>query len=301
MVKQTKRLIIAIFLFLGTFGFAKVNTVVSVLPQQTFVKAIGGDKVNISLMVQPGNSPHTYEPKASQMKDISKADVYFSIGVEFEEAWLPRFSDQNKKMRIVNIGEGIHKLAMAEHHHDTDEHEDEKHDEHGDEKHDEHEDEGKDPHIWTSTTNVKAIAKNILNTLVKLDIENANYYKSNYEKFIQKINATDKNIRKILSDVPKDSKFMVFHPAWGYFAKQYGLTQLAIEAGGKNPKPKTIAYLIEEAKEEKVKAIFTAPEFSTKIAKQIANELGIKVIKVSPLNPKWSQNLENLARAIANR
>ena len=293
MIKQTKKLIIAIFLFLGTFGFAKVNTVVSVLPQQTFVKAIGGDKVNISLMVQPGNSPHTYEPKASQMKDISKADVYFSIGVEFEEAWLPRFSDQNKKMRIINIGEGIKKLRMAEHHHDTDEHKDE--------KHDEQEQKGKDPHIWTSTTNVKVIAKNILNTLVKLDIENANYYKENYKKFISHIEQTNKNIKEILSDVPKDSKFMVFHPAWGYFAKQYGLTQLAIEAGGKNPKPKTIAYLIEEAKEENVKAVFTAPEFSTKIAKQIANELGIKVIKVSPLNPKWSQNLENLAKAIANK
>mgnify|MGYP003958151631 CR=1 FL=1 len=286
MIKQTKKLIIAIFLFLGTFGFAKVNTVVSVLPQQTFVKAIGGDKVNISLMVQPGNSPHTYEPKASQMKDISKADVYFSIGVEFEEAWLPRFSDQNKKMRIINIGEGIQKLKMAEHHHDTDEHE----------KHDEQEQEGKDPHIWTSTTNVKAIAKNILNALVKLDNENANYYKSNYDKFISHIVQTDKNIKEMLSDVPKGSKFMVFHPAWGYFAQQYGLTQLAIEAGGKNPKPKHIAYLIEEAKEENVKAIFTAPEFSDNIAKQIANEVGVNVIKVSPLNPKWSQNLENLAQ-----
>ncbi|MEA3498973.1 MAG: zinc ABC transporter substrate-binding protein, partial [Campylobacterota bacterium] len=127
------------------------------------------------------------------------------------------------------------------------------------------------------------------------------YYKANYEKFISKVEQTDKNIKNILKDLPKNSKFMVFHPAWGYFAAQYNLIQLAIEVEGKNPKPKTIAYLIEEAKEEKVKAIFTAPEFSTKIAKQIANELGIKVIKVSPLNPKWGKNLENLAIAIANK
>jgi len=246
------------------------------------------------------------------MKDISKADIYFTIGVEFEKSWIPKFANQNKKMKIVNIADGIKKMAMSEHDHgeheddkhDDHDHEHEKHndhDEHADKKHDEHEDEGKDPHIWTSTTNVKAIAKNILNALVKLDNENANYYKSNYKKFISHIEQTDKNIKEIISDVPKDSKFMVFHPAWGYFAQQYGLTQLAIEAGGKNPKPKHIAYLIEEAKEENVKAIFTAPEFSDNIAKQIANEVGVNVIKVSPLNPKWSQNLEKLARAIANK
>ena len=94
---------------------------------------------------------------------------------------------------------------------------------------------------------------------------------------------------------------MVFHPAWGYFANDYGLTQLAIEAGGKNPKPKQVMHLIHEAKEENVKAVFTAPEFSEATAKQIAKEVGVPVIKVSPLNPKWSQNLINLAKAIANK
>jgi zinc transport system substrate-binding protein len=292
MIKETKKLVIGIFLFLATISYAQVNTVVSILPQQTFVKAIGGDKVNISLMVRPGNSPHTYEPKPSQMKDISKADIYFTIGVEFEKSWIPKFANQNKRMKIVSLSDGIQKLAIEKHSH---------HDEHGEDEHHEKENESLDPHIWTSTTNVKAIAKNILNALVKLDNENANYYKENYKKFISHIEQTDKNIKEILSDIPKNSKFMVFHPAWGYFAQQYGLTQLAIEAGGKNPKPKHIAYLIEEAKEENVKAIFTAPEFSDNIAKQIANEVGVNVIKVSPLNPKWSQNLENLARAIANK
>jgi zinc transport system substrate-binding protein len=92
---------------------------------------------------------------------------------------------------------------------------------------------------------------------------------------------------------------MVFHPAWGYFARDYGLTQLAIEAGGKNPKPQQLMHLIEEAKHEKVKAVFTAPEFSEKVAKQIAKEVGVVVIKVSPLNPNWSENLIQLAKAIA--
>ncbi|MBT6577626.1 MAG: zinc ABC transporter solute-binding protein, partial [Campylobacteraceae bacterium] len=108
------------FIILGMLGLislvhAKINTVVSILPQKTFLKAIGGDKVNIALMVKPGNSPHTYEPKPSQMIDISKADIYFSIGIQFEEAWLPKFATQNKNMKIVNIGKSVKRIAMAEH------------------------------------------------------------------------------------------------------------------------------------------------------------------------------------------
>ncbi len=289
-----------LLLFLSTtVTYAKVNAVVSILPQKTFVEAIGGDKVNVALMVKPGNSPHSYEPKPSQMKDISKADIYFTIGVEFEEAWVPKFSDQNKKMKIVSIAKGIEKMKMAaHHHHDEDEH-DEHHEEHG-EEHD-HDHEHGDPHIWTSPSNVKIIAKNIYTYLVKIDKQNKEYYKSNYEAFLTHINNTDNKIKEMLKNVDKGTPFMVFHPAWGYFAAQYGLTQVAIEAGGKNPKPKQVMHLIEEAKEEKVKAVFTAPEFSQKVATQIAKEVGVPVIKVSPLNPNWSENLINLAKAVANK
>jgi len=310
-----KKLLLSTLLGTTSFLYANINAVVSVLPQKTFVEAIGGDKVNVALMVKPGNSPHTYEPKPSQMKDISNADIYFSIGVEFEHSWLPKFANQNKKMKIVNIAKGIEKMPMAEHHHDEDEHEHEdehkadkdhdheehEHKEHAEHDHDEHEEGSLDPHVWTSTANVKIIAKNIYHYLVKLDRKNEAYYKNNYENFLKHINQTDRTIKKILLDTQTGTKFMVFHPAWGYFARDYGLVQVAIEAGGKNPKPKQVAHLIEEAKEEKVKAIFTAPEFSDKVAKQIAKEVGIPVIKVSPLNPKWSKNLIQLANAIANK
>jgi len=312
-----KRILLTTILGTTSFLYANVNAVVSILPQKTFVEAIGGDKVNVALMVKPGSSPHSYEPKPSQMKDINNADIYFSIGVEFEEAWLPKFASQNKKMKIGNIAKGIEKLPMTEHHHDEDEHEDEHkeekedhdhekndHNEHANHDHeheDEHEHDSLDPHVWTSTANVKIIAKNIYNYLVKIDSKNETYYKNNYDKFISHVNKTDITIKKILIDTATGTKFMVFHPSWGYFARDYGLTQIAIEAGGKNPKPKQVAYLIDEAKEEKVKAVFTAPEFSDKVATQIAKEVGIPVIKVSPLNPKWSENLIQLANAIANK
>ena len=297
-----KKVLLIGLLSLGNFLYANINAVVSILPQQTFLKAIGKDKVNITLMVKPGNSPHTYEPKPTQMKAISKADIYFAIDVEFEKVWLKKFSDINKKMKIVDISENIARMAMEKHSHhdDHDGHDEKKHDDHdGHDDHDEHE--STDPHVWVSPKNVKQIATNIYKALIKIDAKNSNYYKQNYEEFMAKINKTDSDIKNILSKTPKHSKFMVFHPAWGYFARDYDLEQLAIEVEGKNPKPKTITHLIEEAKEENVKAIFTAPEFSDNIANMIANELNIKVIKVSPLNPKWSKNLKRLAKAIANK
>lgn len=314
-----KKYLLVLFVLTG-FIYGKVNSVVSIVPQKVFVEAIGGDKVDVSAMVKAGSSPHTYEPKPSQMKDIAKADIYFSIGFEFEEAWLPKFANQNKNMQIVDLSKGITKLEMKEHHHeeegheedvhhDHDEHEDEKHENHEHEKHenDGHEDEehhehdGLDPHVWLSPSNIKVIAKNILDTLVQKDSVNKAYYEKRYDAFIVQINKTQATIKDYLKDTPKDAKFMVFHPSWGYFAQEFHLEQFAIEVSGKNPKPKQIAYIIEEAKEEGVKAIFTAPEFSDKVAKQIANELDIKVIKVSPLSEKWSETLIKLAKTIANK
>ncbi|MCK5853580.1 MAG: zinc ABC transporter substrate-binding protein, partial [Sulfurovaceae bacterium] len=109
----------------------------------------------------------------------------------------------------------------------------------------------------------------------------------------------DKEIREILKETPKNTKFMVFHPSWGYFAKRYSLEQLAIEVEGKSPKPREIVQILKEAKKEKIQAIFTQPEFSDKDAKIIANELKINVIKTSPLTKDWAGNLKKLAKAIA--
>ncbi|HHD79555.1 MAG TPA: zinc ABC transporter substrate-binding protein [Epsilonproteobacteria bacterium] len=287
-----KKLLFIAGLCVNNFAYANINITVSILPEQTFVKAIAGDKANISVMVKPGNSPHTYEPKPSQMSNIAKTDIYFAIGVEFEEVWLHKFANLNRDMTIVDLSKKITKIPMLEHHH---------HDEEGaQEHHEEHEHNALDPHIWISPANVKIMAKDIYENLVKIDSKNQAYYKNNYFAFIEYINQTDTKIREILADTKSGTKFMVFHPAWGYFARDYGLTQMAIESGGKNPKPKQVMVLIREAKEEKVKAIFAEPEFSTKIANIIAKEVGVPVLKISPLNPKWSQNLINLAKSISN-
>ena len=283
-----------VFLLLTTYIFSNINAMVSILPEQTFVKAIGGDKVNVSLMVQPGNSPHTYEPKPSQMVDIAKADLYFAIDVEFEHVWLPKFQSLNPKMRVIDLAENVTKIQMQN------KNEYEADDEHHS-QHEEHKHEGEDPHIWTAPSNVKIIAENIYNALKKIDPVNADYYKRNLDIFLASIDETDRQIIDILSSLEDGERFMVFHPSWGYFAKAYNLEQIAVEVEGKEPKPKELIHLLTEAKEEKVRAIFTQPEFSDTVAKIIAKELHIPVVKVSPLAANWSENLINIAKAIAGK
>lgn len=283
-----------IFLLLTSYIFSNINTVVSILPVQTFVKAIGGDKIKVSLMVQPGNSPHNYEPKPSQMVDIAKANLYFAIDVEFENVWLPKFENLNPDMRIIDLAENVQKMQMQEKH-ENDAH----HSEHEAAEHSEHKHEGEDPHIWTAPSNVKIIAKNIYTALKKEDPINADYYKRNLDIFLASIDETDRLIIDILSSLKDQESFMVFHPSWGYFAKAYDLKQIAVEVEGKEPKPKELIYILKEAKEEKVKAIFTQPEFSDTVAKIIAKELQIPVVKISPLASNWSENLINIAKTIA--
>jgi zinc transport system substrate-binding protein len=223
-----KKILILLLLSL-TYIFANVNAIVSILPEQTFVKAIGGDKVNVSLMVRPGNSPHTYEPKPSQMMDISKADLYFSIGVEFENVWLPKFENLNSKMKVIDITKGIKKQPMQQDHHNCTAHG----------AHD-HSSESLDPHSWTSPMNVKIMAQNIYKVLVNIDSENKNYYKTNLKVFLASIEDTDIKIKSLLSDYNSSRTFMVFHPSWGYFAKAYYLEQIAVELEGKSTNPREI-------------------------------------------------------------
>ncbi len=270
---------------LSSFALADVKVAVSIVPQKLFVEKIGAKRVEVTVMVETGASPHNYQPKPSQMRAISRADVYFSMGVEFENVWLPKFQNQNKKMLIVNSSKGIEKYHA---HHNCS---------HGHHNHEE----SIDPHVWVDPLNVKIIAKNIYETLIKLDAKNGDFYRENYEAYLRELDELHGEIEGILKETPKYASFMVFHPSWGYFAKRYTLTQLPIEIEGKEPKMKALVGIIKKAKEARVHAIFTQPEFSDKASQNIAKNLDIKVIKASPLAEKWAENLKILAKAIAQK
>ena len=272
-----KNILITIF-FCSVTLFAKTNIIVSILPQKTFVQKIGGELVTVEVMVMPGSSPATYEPKPSQMRNLSKSELYFSIGVAFEQTWLKKFKNQNSKLTIVDSAKGVEKRVFKSSH-----------------SHRDHR--GiKDPHIWLSPKLVKIQVKNILNALVKIDKKNQDIYEKNYQNFIKEINILDDKIKNIFKTLPKNRNFMVFHPTWGYFADDYGLVQMPIEIEGREPKFSELKKFIEKARKNSVKVIFVQKEFSSKMAKVIAKEAGAKVVKVSPLSPDWAKNLEIIAK-----
>jgi zinc transport system substrate-binding protein len=268
-------------ILISTFGYAKLNIIASILPEQALIQSIGGEHVHVALMVKPGNSPHTYEPKPSQMKDIARASLYLAMGVEYEKVWLPKFANQNPKMQIIDLSEGIEKYPISgEANHHT--------------KH-------LDPHIWTAPENLKKIAKHIYDVLSQTDSTHQAEYQKHYKSLILTIEETDKQLHQILDPLSKEQKrFIVFHPSWGYFARAYDLEQIPIEIAGKSPKPRAVQRLITRARKLGIQTILTSPEFSDAVAKQIANALKINVLKISPMEPKWNENLLKLAKTISN-
>tara|TARA_R110002033_G_scaffold10172_8_gene33411 strand:+ start:19093 stop:19959 length:867 start_codon:yes stop_codon:yes gene_type:complete len=278
-----------IFLIICSSLYAQKTVTVSILPQKYFIEKIAKDKVKINVMVKPGFSPATYEPKTSQMKELINSDIYFSIGVPFEESWLSKFTDINKNMLLVDTAKGIKKNKMLGHHH------------HGEAEHEEHHhnEESLDPHIWLDPILVKTQAKNILDALVKVDTSNREFYYDNYKNFLIELDNLNTKLSNMLKGI-KGKKFMVFHPSWGYFAKRYELEQEAVEKEGKDPKPKEMIALIEEAKDEGIKVLFVAPQFSKVAATTIAENIGGSVIEIDPLAYKWEDSLVDVSEKLVN-
>ncbi len=250
---------------------AALHVTVSILPQRYFVERVGGEYVAVNVMVEQGASPATYEPQPEQLRALSVADVYFSIGVPFENAWLERFASVNENLLLVDTTQGIERLGEPG---------------------------NPDPHIWLSPALVKAQSQTIYETLAQLDPAHQGAYRANLESFLADIDALDADIRETLTGV-ENRKFMVFHPSWGYFARDYGLEQLPVEVGGQEPSAAELAALIAGAKQEGIKVIFAQPEFSTRFAETIAKEIGGEILLISPLAPDWLDNLRRVAEAFA--
>ncbi len=265
---------------------------VSIAPQKYFVQEIGKDLVDVQVMVQAGADPHTYEPRPRQMVAISKAKLYFAIGIEFEVAHLDKIIATNPRIRLVRTDQGIEKIPMTAHHHGEEEHHGK---EAGHREEGEHEHEGRpDPHIWLSPPLVMTQARTILNALQETDPSHAAAYEANYNAFVSDLTKLDSDLKQIFSG-RRGLRFMASHPSWGYFARAYGLKQVAIETEGKAPKPAQLKELIRHARESDIRVVFAQPQFSSKSAKLLGNEIGGEVIFADPLAENWSANLREVA------
>ena len=289
-----KKILFMFIALVSLLNASKPEISVSILPQKYFLEKIAKDKFDINVMVKPGASPHSYEPKTSQMKSLSNSKIYFYTGIEFEKAWLDKFKKSAPNTLFVDSSANIQRIAMEEHSHE----EETKHDKHKHDKKHDHEDEGLDPHVWLDPVLAKVQAKNIYDAVVLIDESNKDFYTKNYEEFLKELDLLDSQIKEILAPYAQKA-FMVFHPSWGYFAKRYDLIQLPIEMQGKEPKPNELIELVKDAKEHNIKIIFVSPQFSQKSANTIASSIGGNVVAIDSLSVDWSNDMLKTANEIA--
>lgn len=254
----------------------KINVFVSILPQQYFVEQIGAEHVDVRVMVGPGQNPATYEPTPLQMAALANADIYFSIGVPFEKAWLAKIKQSNEKLIVVNCCELLSDLEG--HTHDDDD--------------------NIDPHVWTSPKKVIQIATLIKKSLIEVDINNSAIYEQAATKFINKLSKLDKDISQKLSDLPQRN-LVVSHPSWGYFSNEYNFSQISIEQDGKEIQARSMVKLIKLAKEKNIKAIFVQRQFNNKAAKIIAKEIDAVIYELDPLAYNYIENMNDVTNKIA--
>lgn len=273
----------------------------SVLPIKTFVEKVGGEHVDARSMVRPGYSPHTYEPTPQQIAALASTRLYVRSGLPFEEAWMPRIRSANPSMEVLDARSGMALRTLEAHDHGDEAHGHDHHHHHGHEKDRHghaHAADEPDPHLWTSPALATRIAERIRDRLSALDPANAADYARNYRAFAAELAALDGEIHALL-DPLEHRRFMVFHPAWGYFADSYGLTQVPIEREGKEPGAKALAALIEQARREGVRVVFVQPQFDTRLAARIAEAIGGGVVAVDPLAADYADNLRAVAQQFA--
>ena len=253
---------------------------VTLEPLRYFTEAIAGDCFEVVSMVPKGSSPESYDPTPQQLVNLSKSQAYLRIGyIGFEQAWMKKLEANYPTMKVYDTSKGVELIREEGHHH-------------GDHYHEG----GVEPHIWNSTRNASVIADNIYAALCEMDADHQPEYKQRLDSLKQVIARTDADVRTLLANA--DSTFLIYHPALSYFARDYGLHQISIEEGGKEPSPATLKTLIETCRREGAQVIFVQQEFDQRNAQLIADELGIEIIPINPLSHDWAEEMLRVASAL---
>lgn len=249
---------------------SRPSVVVSVLPQAYVVERLVGEGVELHLMIPPGANEATFEPTVEQLQAVSRALLYLKVGhphFAWEAAWLDRLLSTNRSLRVVDGSRGCPLLP-------------------------------EDPHVWLSPSCVEAMASGVAAALAELLPEQAPTVAASLGTFREEIAALDAEIRTILAPF-HGRAFLVFHPAWGYFAREYGLRQIAIQRGSLEPGTREVAEVVRQAREEGMHTVFVQPQFSSQSAELVAREIGGSVVALDPLARDWPSSLRRAARAIA--
>lgn len=255
---------------------------VSIVPQKWLAEQVGGSHVSVRALLDKGQDPHGIQPTPEQVTALFRAKIYFSIGLEFECELLAKVRQSAGGVRVADLSAGIKKIPMTGH------------DDHGHN----HGGSGLDPHIWLDPQNLQQMAASMAAALQEADPANAAAYVNNLQTVIASLAALDAELKTAL--VPfKGQTFLVYHPAFGYFAKAYGLRQEAVETGGKSPSPRQLRSLISAAKKEKAKVVFVQPQYDRKNGETVAKAIGGRVAVLDPMAANVPENLRLMAKEIS--
>jgi len=258
---------------------AVLETFVSILPLKYFVERLAGPRARVRVLVGPGRSPATYEPTPRQMAELSGARLLFRIGVPFEEAWIPRIARMNPGLRIVDLRKGLPLRPESPAGHGR---------------------QGRsrmDPHVWTNPKHVRTMARTIRDALAGVAPADAGVFDGRLAAFLADLDALDREIRETLRGIRR-RRFFVFHPAWAYLAEAYGLEQVAIQEGGREPGARTLGDMIEAARRAGVRRLFVQPQFDRRPAEAVAAAVGASVVPLDPLAEDYPENMRRVARAL---
>ena len=262
--------------------------IVTIDPLRYFVDRIAGDGYIVETLVPEGADPESYDPAPAQMMRLSETCLYFKVGyLGSEVMWEKSIGSIMKKGEIIDASEGFdYELSAGcegHHHHDG-----EHHHHHG----------VGDPHTWASVEGARVIVRNIKNALIKTYPDNRHLFEENYKKVLSEIDSVEQEIKTLLEPVT-DRSFMIYHPSLTYYAREFGLKQLPIEAEGKEPSPFQLRQLIDKVQAEGVKVVFVQREFDKKQAESIAKETGCRIVEIAPLAYDWPKEMIRIARNLA--
>lgn len=266
----------------------KITIAVSILPQQYFLTRIAGDRVESMVLVGEGQSPHSYDPSPQQMDRLSKAGAWILSGTDFEIGLIPKINAQFPDLLLVDSTEGITFRMIEEHHHEGDLELEEAEHENGI---------NIDKHTWLGRDPAKIMASHILKILVQVDPAGSDIYEANYLSLVKDIDTEFDDIKLSLSAFSGET-VLVFHAAFGYFLDEFNLHQEAIETGGKEPTPKVLKKMIDEARADNAPAIFVQEQFPVRAAKTVADAVGAEVVFLDPLDPDWLANIKTMGDAL---
>lgn len=280
---------------------------VTIPPLQGLVEEIVGADYEVVCLLPAGSSPETYSPTARQIVSLSDAEFVFTLGtLAFEDEITKSLESQRNK--VVETAQGIELLTGCEHEHHHEGgclHEEQCAHCEGDNHHNHkaqphahaHHHHSFDPHVWLAPVELGVIAANIAGEIVA-QYPDSTKYRTNYERLIAELAEREVSYGEMLKNAPRH--FLIYHPALGYLAADYGLEQISLENEGKSPTPAALAGVVDMVEREHIESMFYQQEYPLDVVKPIAEILGVNLIEINPLSRDIISELDRIVEALTN-